>query len=62
MKNQKLITKLNRSISSWPSILGRNGPMCNAYCLAIQYINEGRLITAIEINKVLAFFGIVRIC
>lgn len=47
MKNQKLITKLNRTILSWPSILGRKGPMCNAYCLAIQYINEGRHITAV---------------
>ena len=58
MKNQKLITELNRSLSSWPSILGREGPMSNAYRLATQYINEDRLITAIEVNKVLAFAGI----
>ena len=32
--------------------------MSNAYRLAIQYINEGRPITAIEVNKVLAFSGI----
>lgn len=57
MKNQKLITKLNRSIC-WPSILGKNGPMFNAYRLAIQYINQGRPISAVEINKVLAFSGI----
>ena len=58
MKNQKLITELNISLSSWPSILGREGPISNAYRLATQYINEDRLITAIEVNKVLAFAGI----
>lgn len=58
MKNNKLITILNRSISNWPSILGRNGPISNAYRLATQYINEGRPITAVEVNKVLAFSGI----
>ena len=58
MKNQKSITKLNRCFSSWPSILGRDGPMSNAYRLAIQYINESRPITAVEVNKVLAFSGI----
>lgn len=57
MKNQKLISKLNRHVSSWPSILGREGPMSNAYRLAIQYINEKRAITAVEVNKVLAFSG-----
>ena len=58
MKNQKLITILNRHVSSWPSILGRKGPMSNAYRLAIQYINEDRPITAVEVKKVLAFSGI----
>ena len=58
MKNQKSITKLNRCFSSWPSILGRDGPMSNAYCLAIQYIKESRPITAVEVNKVLAFSGV----
>lgn len=58
MKNQNLITILNRCFSSWPSILGRDGPMSNAYRLAIQYINESRPITAVEVNKVLAFSGI----
>lgn len=32
--------------------------MSNAYRLAIQYINEKRAITAVEVNKVLAFSGI----
>jgi len=32
--------------------------MSNAYRLAIQYINESRPITAVEVNKVLAFSGI----
>ncbi len=32
--------------------------MSNAYCLAIQYIKESRPITAVEVNKVLAFSGI----
>ena len=60
MNNLKLITKLNRCFSSWPSILGRDGPNVekNAYCLAIQYIKESRPITAVEVNKVLAFSGI----
>lgn len=58
MKNQKLITKLNRPMSSWPSILGREGPISNAYRLATQYVNEGKPITAVEVNKVLAFSGI----
>lgn len=56
MNTLKLITKLNRCF--WPSILGRDGPMSNAYCLAIQYIKESRPITAVEVNKVLAFSGI----
>lgn len=58
LKNKNLITKKNRCFSSWPSILGRDGPMSNAYRLAIQYINESRPITATEVNKVLAFSGI----
>ena len=32
--------------------------MSNAYCLAIQYIKESRPITAVEVNKVLAFSGV----
>ena len=32
--------------------------MSNAYRLAIQYINESRPITVVEVNKVLAFSGI----
>lgn len=58
MKNQKMITKFNSTMSNWPSILGREGPMANAYRLAMQYIKEDRLITAVEVNKVLAFSGI----
>lgn len=57
MKNQNLITKKDISIKSLPSILGE-GPMSSAYRLAIQYINEGRPITAVEVNKVLAFSGL----
>lgn len=59
MKNKnKLICTSNRSIKNWPSVLGINGPISNAYRLATQYINEGRPITAVEVNKVLAFSGI----
>jgi len=58
MKNKNLITKNNKLFSSWPLILGRDGPTSNAYRLAIQYINENRHITATEVNKVLAFSGI----
>jgi hypothetical protein len=38
--------------------LGKRGPLVSAYQLAIKYINEGKTITAVEVNKVLAFSGI----
>lgn len=51
--------KKNKSNSNnWSYVLGRKGPKLNAYSLAIQYINEGRPVRAIEINKVLAFSGL----
>jgi len=42
----------------WSLILGKRGPLVSAHQLAIKYINEGKIITAVEVNKVLAFSGI----
>jgi group I intron endonuclease len=39
-------------------ILGKKGPLEPAHKLAIKYINKGKPITAVEVNKVLAFSDI----
>lgn len=48
--------KLSRS--TWPEILGKRGPLVSAHKLAKMYINNGKAITAKEVNDVLAFSGI----
>jgi hypothetical protein len=39
-------------------VLGKKGSLKVSYLLAKKYIEEGKCITATEINKVLAFSGI----
>lgn len=46
------------SVIDWPEVLGRRGPLLPAHRLASQYIKEGKPITAVEVNKVLAFADI----
>jgi hypothetical protein len=42
----------------WPEVLGRKGDQLPTHRLAKQYIDEGKPITAAEVNKVLAFADI----
>lgn len=48
----------NKTIVDWPDVLGKRGPLLPAHRLANQYINKGKHITAVEVNKVLAFANI----
>jgi hypothetical protein len=48
----------NISRDEWPVILGRKGDLLPAYRIANEYLNKGKHITAVEVNKVLAFSGI----
>jgi hypothetical protein len=48
----------NKSNIDWPEVLGRRGPLLSAHRLANQYINKTKPITAVEVNKVLAFANI----
>lgn len=58
MKNKRYSTNVKKSKLDWPKILGRQGDLLPAYRLANKYINESKSITAVEVNKVLAFAGI----
>ncbi len=44
-----------RSIVNWSLVLGKKGSLKVSYLLAKKYIEEGKCITATEVNKVLAF-------
>jgi hypothetical protein len=48
----------NVSRDEWPVILGRKGDLLPAYRIANEYLNKGKHITAVEVNKVLAFSGV----
>lgn len=48
----------NISKTDWSVALGRKGPLLPAHRLANLYMNKGKDITAVEVNKVLAFSGI----
>jgi len=48
----------DKSTIDWPKILGKKGSQIPAHILANKYINEGKLITAVKVNKVLSFSGI----
>jgi len=49
-------SKLPRS--TWPEVLGKRGPLIFAHKLANSHINNGKVITANEVNSVLDFSGI----
>ena len=53
-------TSLNSPYSkvNWPELFGTRGPLVSAHKLANLYINKGKIITANEVNSVLAFSGI----
>lgn len=48
----------DKSTIDWPKILGKKGSQIPAHILANKYINEGKPITAVKVNKVLSFSGI----
>lgn len=48
----------NRSQYDWAHILGKRGALIPPYQLANKYIKDDKIITSVEVNKVLAFSGI----
>lgn len=48
----------NNSNKAWSSLLGRIGELVSSYKLALNYIQKAETITAVEVNKVLAFAAI----
>lgn len=49
---------MNNKTIDWAEVLGRRGPLLPAHRLANGYIKKGKRITAVEVNKVLAFANI----
>lgn len=49
---------MNNKTIDWAEVLGKRGPLLPAHRLAKGYINKGKRITAVEVNKVLAFANI----
>jgi hypothetical protein len=55
LKNFYSTSASNKANIDWPEVLGRRGPLLPAHRLANQYINKAKRITAVEVDKVLAF-------
>ncbi len=58
IKNFYSTSANNKTGIDWPEVIGRRGPLLPAHRLANQYIKKAKLITAVEVNKVLDFADI----
>jgi hypothetical protein len=58
IKNYYSTSASNKANIDWPEVLGRRGPLLPAHRLANQYISKAKRITAVEVDKVLAFADI----